>query len=204
MKVTWFCLLLLMGGCVGHSSPPPVTQPVAPPAPLPPIEPEKVIVNVTSEVDAVLKHADAATKLRGADLLSEYESVRQQYKSGQDEMSRNKLALMLLIPYASFHDENAALNLLAPYVQDKNLQTSNLRSFSLLIYNFILERRRAEDGFRSQLQKSRDDHRHAEEVLQQKVKDERERADLLQKKLDALLELERNLSGRDANTTRKP
>jgi hypothetical protein len=171
---------------------------------LPPPAPEKVTVQVPSEVDKLLQHVEAASKLRGAELVGEYELVRQQFKTDQDELSRNKLALMLLIPYASFHDQSAAANLLLPYVQDKNLQASALRPFALFVYNSVVERRRSDEALRGQLQKVLNDQRRADDGILQKLKDEHDRAEQLQKKLDALLELERNLSGRDTNTPRKP
>jgi len=203
MRRISFCILLLLAGCL--SSPPrqPVTAP--PPAPVAsPPEPEKIVVQVPSNVDTLLQHAELAAKLRGAELVGEYELVRQHFKAEQDELSRNKLALMLLIPYASFYDQNAAANLLLPYVQDKNLQGSTLRPFALFVYNTIQDRRRSDDALRSQLQKVLNEQRHADDGLAQKLKDEHDRAERLQKKLDALLELERNLSDRDTNTPRKP
>jgi hypothetical protein len=204
MKQIAFCSLFLIAGCV--TSPP--LRPVDPPATqaqsIPKPEPEKIIVNIPSDVDQALKHSEFTSRLRGADLLTEYESVRLQFKAGQDELSRLKLAMMLLIPYASFHDEYAALVLLAPYQQDKNFQTSPFRPFALLVYGIIQDRKRNEETVRGQLQKVREDHRHTEDLLQQKLKEEHERAEQLQRKLDALLELERNLSGRDANPPRKP
>jgi len=204
MKRIAFCTLFLIAGCV--TSPPQrtVAPPATPAQSLPKPEPERIIVNIPSDVDQALKHSEYTSRLRGADLLTEYESVRLQFKTAQDELSRLKLAMMLLIPYASFHDEYASLVLLAPYQQDKNFQTSPLRPFALLVYGIIQDRKRNEEAVRGQLQKVREDHRHTEDLLQQKLKEEHERAEQLQRKLDALLELERNLSGRDANPPRKP
>jgi hypothetical protein len=197
-----FCVLLLVAGCVAT---PPRPTPAPPTTPcLPPPEPEKITVRIPSDVDKLLQHVEVVSKLRGADLVGEYDLVRQQFKTDQDEFSRNKLALMLLIPYASFYDQSAAMNLLLPYVQDKNLQASTLRPFAVFVYNSVVERRRSDEALRGQLQKVLNEQRHADDGILQKLKDEHDRAELLQKKLDALLELERNLSGRDTNTPRKP
>lgn len=128
-----------------------------------------------NDTERMLGFYERVLKLKGDDLVREYETITQAYDKEPGELNRLQLATLLSLPSTGFRDEAAALNLVQPFVRDKRYQDSALRPLALLMQAYLTELRREEEAL--QLQMSR-------------LKDEQRRADALQQKLEALLDME--------------
>ena len=121
-----------------------------------------------SDVDAVLRYHQRIKKMSGTELNKEYEQINQAYTQKKTELSRVQLSLLLSLPTAPFRDDAMALNLLKDWLKDVKPPYSGLRAFASFLTT-LLEDMREKD-------------RHA---------------DALQKKLDALKSMEKNLMQRE-------
>ncbi len=121
-----------------------------------------------SEVDTVLRYHQRIKKLSPAELNKEYEQINQTFLQKKTELSRVQLSLLLSAPNAPFRDEAMALNLLKDGLKDAKPPYTGLRAFASFLITLL------------------DDMRETDK-----------RADALQKKLDALKSMERNLMQRE-------
>ena len=160
----------------------PRRTPPAYPAP-PPVEVRESSVQRPSsgELDSVLAYYDRVLALKGGELSREYERTRQSYERDGSDVHRMQLAILLSMPNAGFRDDAAAIGLLQPLVKDRP-DESSLRPLALLVQNYILELRRSEDALQAQ---------------SSKLRDEQRRAEALQQKLEALLQMEMKMIERE-------
>lgn len=135
----------------------------------------------TGDVDAVLKYYHRVLTLKGAELGREYERARQNFEHAPSEAHRLRLAILLSLPGAAFRDDSAAIGLLQPLVKE-GLEESTLKPLAQLMQNYILELRRTEDALQAQ---------------SAKLRDEQRRAEALQQKLEALLQMEMKMIERE-------
>jgi hypothetical protein len=143
---------------------------------------ESVVEPLQSDVSRALGFYDRIIRLKGVDLAREHEVARQSFEREKSELNRLQLAMMLSLPAAGFRDEQAASQLLQPFLRDKNLQESPLRPLALLLNVQIAEVRKLDDALQQQGIKAKEEQRRAED---------------LQQKLDALLEMEKKLIERE-------
>ena len=121
-----------------------------------------------SDVDAMLRYHQRIKKMNPVELGKEYEQVNQAFAQTKSDLSRIQLSLLLSLPNAGFGDDALALNLLKEWPKEAKVPYNGLRSFGLFLAT-LLEDMREKD----------------------------KRADALQKKLDALKSMEKNLMQRE-------
>jgi hypothetical protein len=148
---------------------------------VPEVAREAAVPAPVSDVDGVLNYYHRVLALKGPELGREYERARQDFEQIPSEVHRLRLAILLSVPGAAFRDESAAIGLLQSLVKDGSEETP-LKSLAELLQNFILEQRRTEDALQAQ---------------SAKLRDEQRRAEALQQKLEALLQMEMNMIERE-------
>ena len=121
-----------------------------------------------SDVDTMLRYHQRIKKMNPVELNKEYEQVNQAFAQKKSDLSRVQLSLLLSLPNASFNDDAMALNLLKEWLKEAKPPYSGLRAFGFFLTT-LLEDMREKD----------------------------KRADALQKKLDALKSMEKNLMQRE-------
>lgn len=135
-----------------------------------------------SDVERLLEYHQRATTLRGPELAREYDRARLEFERGGSDLQRMRLALMLSTPGAAFRDDSAAIGLLQPILKDRGPKESHLRPLAQLLQSYVLELRRTEDALQAQ---------------STKLREEQRRAEALQQKLEALLEMEMKMIERE-------
>jgi hypothetical protein len=143
---------------------------------------ETVVEPLHSDTDRALGFYDRIIRLKGPELAQEYEMARQAFDKNRTELNRVELSMILSLPGTGFRDEQAAMGLLQPFLKDKALEESPLRPLALLMYSHMAELRRADEALQQQ---------------GARAKEEQKRAETLQQKLDALLEMEKKLIERE-------
>lgn len=121
-----------------------------------------------NEVDEALRYHQYIRTLSPAELDREYQRVGQGFAQSKDDLARVELVLLLTVPNASFHDDGVALNLLKDWLQGSKPPYRGLRALGGMLTTTIEEMREKD-----------------------------KRADALQKKLDALKTMEKNLIERE-------
>jgi hypothetical protein len=134
-----------------------------------------------SEVDGVLKYYQRVISVKGAELNREYEKARQAFELEPSDTHRLQLAILLSMPSTGFRDDSAAIGLLQPLVKER-MDEDATKLLALLMQNYMVELRRTEDALQSH---------------SAKLKDEQRRAEALQQKLEALLQMEMNMIERE-------
>lgn len=161
--------LALLAAC---SITPEIRQPVALPSPSP--SPELI---VTGQMDDMMEFYDAVRQQSPAELGRIYDKVKQNFVQNKSGSNRTRLVLLLILPNTSFRDVTSALYLLNEWPRDSESMT-NLQSFRNLLAGLLAEQQRLN---------------HNVEELSQKLKDEQKRAETLQKQIDAIKNMEKNL-----------
>lgn len=141
-----------------------------------------VVSPVRSDSDRLLDYYARLKQLKPQDLGREYESVRKRYEEQQSDFRRIQLAMLLSLPGASFRDDAAALVLLQAWTKDKRNEASALRPMVVMLQTYLQELRRTDDAM---------------QVQAGKLRDEQRRAEALQQKLEALLEMEMKMIERE-------
>ena len=141
-----------------------------------------------SDTERVARFYERLLTLKGADLASELEHRRADFDREKSELNRLQLALLLSLPTATFRDDNVAIALLAPFVRDKAQESSSLRPLALWLHAQLVELRCADESLQQQTVK---------------LKDEQRRGDVLQQKLDALLNMEKKMIEREQLAPKK-
>lgn len=137
---------------------------------------------IRSEADRLLEYYTKIVKLRGQELAREYDASRKAYEKEQSETNRMQLAMLLSLPNASFRDDGAALSLIQPWLRDKRNESSALRPMAMMIHGYLVELRRNDEQLQAQ---------------NARLRDEQRRAEALQQKLEALLEMEMKMIERE-------
>jgi len=175
-------LATLLGGCVAATEPNTRRDPWY----------QAVVEPLQGDDTRVLHFYDNALKLKGVELARKLESTRQEFEKDKSELNRLQLAILLSLPGTGFRDDAAALNLVQPFLNDKRHENSALRPLALMLHSQLSELRRLDEQ-RSELKR-------LEEALQQqtaKTREEQRRADALQQKLEAILDMEMKMIERE-------
>jgi len=165
-------LALLVGGCVAPAEPNSRRDPWY----------QAAVEVVQDDNTRALRFCEDALKLKGADLVREIDSTRQQFEADKSELNRIRLAMLLSLPGTGLRDDQAALNLLQPFLSDKSYENSTLRSLAFVLYAQLSEVKRLDEALQQQTAKA---------------KEEQRRADALQQKLEAILEMEMKMLERE-------
>lgn len=174
------------------------------PPPPPPPTPSEIAQN-NQEVVELLGYFQRVAVLPPDDLRKEYTAVNAAFQRDKSDLQRLRLVLLLSVPGASFRDDAKLSGLLEtagsrPGNGDAN---SPQRQLALLLQKLNGERmRQVRDEQKRVELLPRDDAKRVEELntqnkkLEGQLADEKRRSDELQKKLDALLTIERDLRSR--------
>ncbi|MCK9381882.1 MAG: hypothetical protein M0P95_12585 [Sulfuritalea sp.] len=136
----------------------------------------------SSDAVSLVHYALFARNLGGKPLADETERVRQAYAAEKTEFRSLQYAIVLAVPGATAADHRRALQLLDPPPKPGDGHDRELQALASLMRAHLAEYRRLEDGSHSQAQKAREEQRRAED---------------LEKKLEALKDIEKSLLPRD-------
>jgi hypothetical protein len=185
-------LATLLGGCMAATEPNTRRDPWY----------QAVVEPVKADDARALHFYDNALKLKGPELARKLESTRQEFEKDKSELNRLQLAMLLSLPGTGFRDDPAALNLVQPFLNDKRHENSALRPLALMLHSQLSELKRLDEQ-RSELKRldeQRSELKRLEEALQQqtaKTREEQRRADALQQKLEAIMEMEMKMIERE-------
>jgi len=146
------------------------------------------VPSIESDPDRIARYYDRLLTLKANDLSGELDLARQAFEKDRSELNRLQLALVLSLPGASFRDDNAAIALLHPFVNDRNREGSTLRPLALMLHSELLELRRTDEALQQQ---------------SAKLKEEQRRVEVLQQKLEAILDMEMRMIEREQNLPKK-
>ena len=135
-----------------------------------------------AQSDTLLQAIDAVRKLSSAEQARELDKARLAYAQTGSEFNRVKLAWLLALPGAAFHDTSAALNLLNDLPKDSKAGSAGLHALAGLLQTELIEQQRIAA---------------ASDDWAQKYKDEQKRAEALQQQVDGIKRMEKNLMQRD-------
>lgn len=130
----------------------------------------------SSDALSLIHYAAYARKLGGKSLAEETERVRQASSAEKTDFRLLQYAMALSVPGTTAADRRRALQLIEPLTRPGEGRDEELRALASLIQAHLAEQRRLEDGSHSH-------YRRAEE---------------LEKKLEALKDIEKSLLPRDA------
>ncbi|HEV8261953.1 MAG TPA: hypothetical protein VGQ19_14520 [Burkholderiales bacterium] len=183
-------LATLLGGCIATTEPNTRRDPWY-----------QAVVEPMQDDDArALRFYEDVLKLKGAELARELDSTRKQFEQDKTELNRLRLAILLSLPGTGFRDDQAALNLIQPFLNDKQYENSVLRRLALMLHTQLSELKRLDEALQQQAAKAKEEQRRADEALQQqtaKTKEEQHRAEALQQKLEAILDMEMKMIERE-------
>jgi hypothetical protein len=100
----------------------------------------------------------------------------------KSDLNRVRLAMLLSLPGTGIRDDQAALNLVQPWLNDKRYGNSVLRPLALMLHTQLSELKQLDEALQQQTAKAREEQR---------------RADALQQKLEAILDLEMKMIERE-------
>lgn len=130
---------------------------------------------VTSQVEELMLYYDYLRKQSAVALVKEYDTARQSLAQSRTDMNRIRVALLVALPNAPFHDTAAALGLLNEVSKETKTASPGLRGLASMMAALIAE----------------------QQGLSQKLKEEQKRADALQGQVNAIKNMEKNLIRRD-------
>lgn len=141
--------------------------------------PRPEILNPASSADALLAYFDALRKLPSAELAKATEQARKRYASEKSDARLMQYALALAVPGA---DARHAQQLLEPLARGNTGHDRELRALAVLVYVDLTERLRLEASLQTQMKRTEE----------------------LEKQLDALKTIERNMLQRETPVREKP
>ncbi len=170
-----------------------------PKAPVDSIPQRQVVETVETDADRLLNYYAYMVALQGDVLLQEYQRVQGAYHSDPSDFHRMQLIMLLSSPSAPFRDTRLAQDLLKAWLGEEYNVYSKLYPLALLYRNYLAELERRDET----IDRAGDELREAREQAQQQnaritrqaseIATEKQRSTELQEKLDALLEMEKNL-----------
>ena len=186
---------LAVGACRSPAPQPPQTESAAPTLGATRVAPRGArcdcnarLVQRLSESAALLDYyANLRTKAATGQ-RQELEELRREFAAGSAEAARIKLAMVYLLPGAAVRNEVQAAQLLDPYARGDTRADSPFRGIAQLLLAHLDQSRRLEVGAQAQAAKLREEQKRSEE---------------LQRKLDALKEVERAMILKDQGVKTK-
>lgn len=181
-------IVLALAVCACRS-PAPVTEhdvlPVETPKPVakkPPVECTPEVVELTSGSDELLQQIAAVRSKSASQLKQEYDDARRDFGANGGEAARLRLATLYLMPGTPFRNEAQAAQLLEPYTRADGRIRPEFRGVAQLLLNQLEQARRQDATAQAHVAK---------------LKDEQKRTEELQRKLDALKDVERAMIQKD-------
>lgn len=140
------------------------------------------VVTRPNEAAAMLDFYVALRTKSATGLRQELEEARREFAAGSAEAARIRLAMIQLLPGGAVRNEAQAAQLLEPYARGDTRAQSPFRGIAQLLLAQLDQARRFEAGAQAQAAK---------------LREEQKRSDELQRKLDALKEVERAMIQKD-------
>lgn len=137
---------------------------------------------VRSDNDRLLDYYSRLVQAKPQALNREYEDIRKGYEQQPNDFQRIQLAMLMMQPGTSFRDDAAALSLLQSWTKDPRNEQSRMRPLAMMLQSHLLDMRKADEALQAQ---------------GAKLRDEQRRAEALQQKLEALLEMEMKMIERE-------
>jgi len=168
-------------------------------APVNSLPQRQVIETVETDADRLLNYYAYMTGLQGDILLQEYQRVQEAYHTDPSDFYRMQLIMLLSSPSASFRDMELARFLLEGWLKEEYNTYSKLHPLALLYDSYLSELTSRDETIvrtSSQLSEtSKQIEQQSAQISEQKsaLARETQRSRELQEKLDALLEMEKNL-----------
>jgi hypothetical protein len=116
-----------------------VTAPAPEPAPVEPSEPTVAVVVERSGAARAVDYFARIRQRSVRELRLEHDSLRKAFAASKSDHDRVRLALLLSLPAAPFHDEAQALELLEPLTRDA---TNEYQALAQLLATMLTEQRR--------------------------------------------------------------
>lgn len=132
---------------------------------------------VTGQMEDMMQYYDSLRKQPPAELARVYDKVKQNFVQNKSDANRTRLVLLLILPNTSFRDITSALYLLNEWPRDAKPITG-LQSFRNLLMALLAEQQRLT---------------HNMDELSLKLKEEQKRVEILQKQIEAIKSMEKNL-----------
>ncbi len=132
---------------------------------------------VTGQMDDMMMYYDSVRKQPQPELARIYDKVKQNFVQNKSDTNRARLVLLLILPNTTFRDITSALYLLNEWPRDAKPITG-LQSFRNLLTALLAEQQRLT---------------HNVDELSQKLKEEQKRVETLQKQIEAIKSMEKNL-----------
>lgn len=146
-------------------------------APDPAADPLPLDLIVAGQLEDLMQYYDAVRRLPPGELARVHEKVRQNFTLNRSDMNRARLIVLLILPNTASRDPVAALQLLNDW-QRGNGPVTGLQSFRNLLLALLAEQQKLGGSV---------------EELSLKLKEEQKRAEILQKQIEAIKSMERNL-----------
>jgi hypothetical protein len=142
-----------------------------------PVAPLPSDLIVTGQMDDMMMYYDSLRKQPQPELARVYDKVKQNFVQNKSDANRTRLILLLILPNTSFRDITSAFYLLNEWPRDAKPITG-LQSFRNLLTVLLAEQQRLN---------------HNVDELSQKLKEEQKRVETLQKQIEAIKSMEKNL-----------
>ena len=185
------CLMAALSGCSLFAKKPVPEPPTPIPIPEPPAacvcDPK--VIEKSAGIDEVMLYYSAARQKQPLTLKTEVDQLKLDFAESGTAVARMKLALLYLIPGTPVRSDGQAIALLEPLTQATGDAFNPWRGLAQILLTGIEESRRTGES--------------ATQSVTSKLKDEQKRSDELQRKLDALLEVERAMILKDQNARKK-
>ncbi len=140
------------------------------------------VLTGTSRTAEIMRNYDILGKQPPTEIAKEYAAALQDFSTTRSDSNRLRVAMLLALPDTPFHDTATALNLLNDWPQDEAAPPSALRGFARLLSVLLQQQQQSNNALNE---------------MEQKIKEEQKRADALQKKIDAVKNMEKNLMDRN-------
>jgi hypothetical protein len=140
------------------------------------------VIEITSGVDNLLQRLAALKSKSPAAIKQEFEDARRDFGGTGAEAARLRLAALYLMPGTPFRNEAQAAQLLEPYSRAEVRMQAPYRGVAQLLLHQLEQARRQDVVAQAQVAK---------------LKEEQKRTEELQRKLDALKDVERAMIQKD-------
>lgn len=170
-----------------------------PQRPTEPIPQLQLVETLETDADRLLDYYAYMINLQGDTLLREYRHVKKANGENPNDFNRMQLIMLLSSPSAPFRNNELAQTMLKDWLQDDYHRYSKLRPLALLYDNYLSELGRQTRV----INQTRKDLRQSKEASARQSKElgaAQEHSKELQEKLDALMEMEKNLIERQQVT----
>lgn len=154
------------------------------------------VVDASPSLDIVIVRMTEISELSGTELRGEFNRVEQGFANWGTVASRFELAWLLSRPSTGFQDNRRAVELLRDYLQQPEADPA-YQAFARMLYDLIIERA-VQRAASSRAKEALALERRQAETLQEQIATLLHVLATLQSQVEALRDIEKNISGRAA------